>query len=75
MAKCKLFFRALPIAIIFFLMKVVIYYFKLECIPANLSSMLPTVLTSIIFVLGFLLAGVITDFKESERIPNDITVS
>lgn len=75
MRKYKLFYKALPVAIIFFALKVAVHYSAIECIPSNLMSMLPTILTSIVFVLGFLLAGVIADYKESEKIPNDLSIS
>lgn len=75
MRKYKLFYKALPVAIIFFMLKVAVHYSAIECIPSNLMSMLPTILTSIVFVLGFLLAGVIADYKESEKIPNDLSAS
>ena len=70
-----MFYKALPVAVIFFALKVVVHYFGYECIPSNLMTMLPTILTSIVFVLGFLLAGVIADYKESEKMPNELSVS
>ncbi len=75
MRKYKLFYKALPVALIFFALKVVVHHFGYECIPSNLMTMLPTILTSIVFVLGFLLAGVIADYKESEKIPNELSAS
>lgn len=70
-----MFYKALPVALIFFALKVVVHHFGYECIPSNLMTMLPTILTSIVFVLGFLLAGVIADYKESEKIPNELSAS
>ena len=75
MRKYKLFYKALPVGIIFFVLKIIVHYAGYECIPSNLMTMLPTILTSIVFVLGFLLAGVITDYKESEKIPNELAAS
>jgi ABC-type multidrug transport system fused ATPase/permease subunit len=46
-----------------------------EIIPKELTTFFPSILTGIIFILGFLLAGVVTDYKESEKIPNDIAAS
>jgi ABC-type multidrug transport system fused ATPase/permease subunit len=46
-----------------------------EVIPKELTAFFPSILTGIIFILGFLLAGVVTDYKESEKIPNEIAAS
>jgi predicted membrane chloride channel (bestrophin family) len=46
-----------------------------EVIPKEMTSFFPSILTGIIFILGFLLAGVVTDYKESEKIPNEIAAS
>ncbi len=42
----------------------------LELFP--LSPLLPSLLAGTIFLLGFLLAGVLADFKEAEKIPTEI---
>lgn len=51
------------------------HFLNWEVIPKELSSFFPSILTGIIFILGFLLAGVVTDYKESEKIPNEIAAS
>jgi hypothetical protein len=66
---------ALPITLVFAAGKAAAHYFGLELIPRELASFFPTVLTSIIFVLGFLLAGVVADYKESEKLPAEIAAS
>ena len=48
-------------------------YFNLELIEQ--SSLHNSVLSSVIFVLGFLLSATIADYKESERIPSDFTAN
>lgn len=39
------------------------------------SSILPTLISSTIFFLGFILNGVLIDYKEAERIPDEVAVS
>jgi len=74
-SKYFLFLSVLPIVILFGGFKVGAHLLNLEVIPKDLSSFFPNILTGIIFILGFLLAGVVTDYKESEKIPNEIAAS
>ena len=50
--------------------KYVLHYFDLE--PITLGSLHGSVISGVIFVLGFLLSATISDYKESERIPAEI---
>lgn len=50
--------------------KYVLHYFELE--PIELGSLHGSVISGVIFVIGFLLSATIADYKESERIPADI---
>lgn len=70
-----LFLSVLPVVIIACVFKISIHILNWEVIPKELSSFFPSILTGIIFILGFLLAGVVTDYKESEKIPNEIAAS
>lgn len=74
-SKYYLFLSVLPVVIIAGAFKVGIHMLDWEVIPRELSSFFPSILTGIIFILGFLLAGVVTDYKESEKIPNEIAGS
>jgi hypothetical protein len=74
-SKYYLFLSVLPIVIITGGFKVGAHLLNWEVIPKELSSFFPSILTGIIFILGFLLAGVVTDYKESEKIPNEIAAS
>jgi len=75
--KVSIFFvvKVLPIVIFFAIFKIICHYIGIEWIPASLSSYFPSILTGTIFILGFLLAGTVTDYKESEKLPNDIAMS
>lgn len=73
--KYHLLFSVLPIVILAGSLKIVFHLFNWEVIPKELTTFFPSILTGIIFILGFLLAGVVSDYKESEKIPNDMAAS
>jgi ABC-type multidrug transport system fused ATPase/permease subunit len=74
-SKYHLIISVLPLVILAGTMKVLFHYLGWEVIPKELTSFFPSILTGIIFILGFLLAGVVTDYKESEKIPNEMAGS
>ena len=74
-SKYHLIFSVLPLVILAAIIKVTFHLMGWEVIPKELTTFFPSILTGIIFILGFLLAGVVTDYKESERIPNEIAAS
>lgn len=74
-SKYHLLFSVLPIVIFAGIIKIVFHLLGWEVIPKELTTFFPSILTGIIFILGFLLAGVVTDYKESERIPNEMAAS
>jgi hypothetical protein len=74
-SKYHLLFSVLPIVFFIGAVKTGVHYLGWELIPKELSSFFPSILTGIIFLLGFLLAGVVTDYKESEKIPNEMAAS
>jgi ABC-type multidrug transport system fused ATPase/permease subunit len=73
--KYHLLFSVLPIVLIVGIFKIVFHLLNWEVIPKELTTFFPSILTGIIFILGFLLAGVVTDYKESEKIPNEMVAS
>jgi ABC-type multidrug transport system fused ATPase/permease subunit len=73
--KYHLLFSVLPIVMLAGALKVIFHLLGWEVIPKELTTFFPSILTGIIFILGFLLAGVVTDYKESEKIPNEIVAS
>jgi hypothetical protein len=74
-SKYHLLFSVLPIVVIVGIFKIGVHQLGWEMIPKEMTSFFPSILTGIIFILGFLLAGVVTDYKESEKIPNEIAAS
>ena len=53
--------------------KVAVHFCNLERISIN--PLFSAMVASTIFLLGFLLSGVLTDFKESEKIPAELATS
>lgn len=63
----KIFWQAALIAIAIVAVKYILRQYHLELIPQ--SSLHNSVVSSVVFVIGFLLSATIADYKESERIP------
>jgi ABC-type multidrug transport system fused ATPase/permease subunit len=74
-SKYHLLFSVLPIVLLAGIIKTACHLLGWEVIPKELTTFFPSILTGIIFILGFLLAGVVTDYKESEKIPNEMAAS
>jgi predicted membrane chloride channel (bestrophin family) len=55
------------------IIKAVVHYFGLEKFEVN--QLFSAMVASTVFLMGFLLSGVLTDFKESEKIPGEIATS
>ena len=52
--------------------KLALYWLHFEPFSFGLSTLFAGSLTGTIFLLGFILAGVLTDYKESERMPSEL---
>jgi hypothetical protein len=74
-SKYHLLFSVLPVVIVVGAFKVATHFLGWEVIPKELTSFFPSILTGTVFILGFLLAGVVSDYKESEKLPNEIAGS
>jgi len=62
--------RALAIALVVIVVRLVLDLASLERI--SLSSLVVTLITANVFVLSFILNGVLSDYKESEKLPGDL---
>lgn len=71
--KWSLTIRIIPIVTGIVAMKLVFHYMGWEFI--QLSPLYTSLLTGTVFLIGFLLSGVMADYKESEKIPVELTVS
>ncbi len=63
----------LPFVLVIVAAKLVINYFGLEFVTA--SSLFTSVVAGSIFLFGLILAGVLADYKESERLPAELVSS
>ncbi|NPV51123.1 MAG: hypothetical protein HPY60_08025 [Candidatus Methanofastidiosum sp.] len=71
--KWYLFFKVLPILGLIVLIKLIFHYIGFETI--SLNSLFTSLVGGTIFLFGFLISGVLSDYKESEKIPGDIACS
>jgi predicted membrane chloride channel (bestrophin family) len=61
------------LVVIVCIIKAAAHYFGLEKFEVN--QLFSAMVASTVFLMGFLLSGVLTDFKESEKIPGEIATS
>jgi hypothetical protein len=71
--RLRLFFRVIPIVVLLVAAKVAIHQFDFEFIALN--DLVPSLVAGPIFILGFLLSQVLSDYKEAERLPSEIRVA
>ena len=69
----KLVLKTLPFIIVILLIKLLIHYLGYEFLPLN--ALFTAVISANIFLIGFLISGVLVDFKESEKMPGDLAAS
>jgi hypothetical protein len=66
----RIFFRVLPFIALLVLTKLVLHRFNLEVLSIN--AIFSGLIGANVFLMGFLLSGVLSDYKESERIPGEM---
>ncbi|MCM2326135.1 MAG: hypothetical protein NDI94_06745 [Candidatus Woesearchaeota archaeon] len=71
--KWHILFKVLPLLIIIFILKLVFHQFGLEYI--SLNALFTSLIASTTFLIGFLITGVISDYKESEKLPGELASS
>jgi hypothetical protein len=71
--KWHLALKVLPLIILVIILKLVAHQFGLEFI--SLNPLFTGIVTANIFLLGFLIAGVLADYKESEKLPGELASS
>lgn len=65
--------KILPVILVILGLKLAIHELGWEVI--SLSSMFNSIISANVFLLGFLLAGTLSDYKESERLPGQLAAS
>jgi hypothetical protein len=73
MKKWGLSLRVLPAAVGIIFLKLIFHYFNIE--PFTSSPLLSSVIGGMTFLIGFILAGTMGDYKDSEKIPVEIVAS
>jgi len=71
--KWHLTFKVFPVVLLIIILKFLAHQFNLEFI--SLNPLFTGIVTANIFLLGFLIAGVLSDYKESEKLPGDMATS
>lgn len=62
--------RVAPFAFGVIAVKLVFHQFRFE--PLSLSPLFNSLIAATVFLLGFLLTGTLTDYKESEKLPGEL---
>src|SRR5512137_1772549 len=65
--------KVLPFVGAVIILKFVVHYLGAEFL--SLSSLFTALISANIFLIGFLISGVLVDYKESEKIPGEIATS
>jgi len=71
--KWSLVFKILPILVFIIALKIIAHYAGFEVITLN--ALYTSLVAGTIFLMGFLISGVLTDYKESEKIPSELSAS
>lgn len=71
--KWKILIQVLPILAAILLVKFLFHHYDLEMMELN--ALFTSLVGATIFLIGFLISGVLSDYKESEKIPGEITSS
>jgi hypothetical protein len=71
--KWSLTLKVLPFAAGAILLKFLVHRLGWELV--SLNPLFPGLLAATVFLIGFLISGVLTDYKESEKLPGELAVS
>jgi hypothetical protein len=65
--------KIVPIIVLVIILKILSHKFGFEIIALN--ALFTSVVAGTIFLLGFLISGVLSDYKESEKIPGELSAA
>lgn len=71
--KWSIAFKIMPLIIIVALLKFICHKFGLEVMELN--ALFTSLVAGTIFLIGFLISGVLSDYKESEKIPSELSAA
>jgi hypothetical protein len=69
----RLAFKTLPSVLIIILLKAAAHHFGYEFLTLN--ALFTAIISANIFLIGFLISGTLVDYKESEKLPGDLSAS
>lgn len=68
--KWKLTLKVLPFIAVILVIKLIAHYFTLEFLTLN--SLFSAIVSANVFLIGFLISGVLVDYKEAEKLPGEL---
>lgn len=71
--KWSIAFKIMPLVFIVALLKFIFHKFDFEVMELN--ALFTSLVAGTIFLIGFLISGVLSDYKESEKIPSELSAS
>jgi hypothetical protein len=71
--KWSIVFKVMPLLVLVALLKLISHKFGLEVMELN--ALFTSLVAGTIFLIGFLISGVLSDYKESEKIPSELSAS
>lgn len=72
-SRWKIAIKTIPFVVIIILFKFIAHYFGYEFLTLN--SLFTAIISANIFLIGFLISGTLVDYKESEKLPGDLSAS
>jgi predicted membrane chloride channel (bestrophin family) len=70
--KWKLTLKVLPFVAVLLVIKLIAHQYKIEFLTLN--SLFSAIISANVFLIGFLISGVLVDYKEAEKLPGDLAV-
>ena len=72
-SKWRLALKIMPFVVVVALLKFIAHYLGWEFLTIN--ALFTALISANIFLIGFLISGVLVDYKESEKLPGDLSAS
>jgi len=72
-SRWRLALKTIPLVVLILLIKFPVHYFGYEFLTIN--ALFTAIISANIFLIGFLISGVLADYKESEKLPGDLSAS
>ncbi len=70
--KWKLSIKVIPLVLLILIVKLISHALELEFLTLN--SLFSAIISANVFLIGFLISGVLVDYKEAEKLPGELAV-